>query len=248
MLALWLVLLTVLPTARGVDVAGPESDDAFLERLERAAFDYFWLEASPANGLVRDWSRPDSKCSIAAVGFGLSAINLGIEHGWISRADGRARVLTTLQTFAKGRQGPEPSGMMGHRGWFYYFLEMDTGQRAWKCELSSIDTALLLAGVLDAQEFFSGADAEEARIRTLADQLVAGVDWAWMANGGNTFSMGWHPASGFITRRWVGYDEGMILYLLALGAPAAATPGPQPPVRWEAWTQGYQWRTNFGFA
>jgi hypothetical protein len=218
------------------------TDDAFLEVVERAAFDYFWKEANPTNGLVRDRSRPDSKCSIAAVGFGLSSINIAIERGWISRNAGRDRVLSTLRTFAGGTQGDAPAGVIGTHGWFYHFLDLNTGQRAWKCELSSIDTALLLAGALDASEFFSGTTPEEREIRSLSDGLFARVDWTWMLNGGEAFSMGWHPEKGFIPRRWVGYNEGMLLYVLALGAAR----DPVPPSAWAAWTRGYQWRTNYG--
>ena len=243
-LALWGHLLgTHLLGAEGRP--GPESDDAFLDRMERAAFDYFWNEANPKNGLVRDRTTPESKCSIAAVGFGLSALNIGVERGWIPRAAARERVLTTLKTFAEGPQGAQAEGTIGHRGWFYHFLEMESGRRAWKCELSSIDTALLLAGVLDAREFFSGRDAEERAIRDLADRIVSRVDWAWMTNGRDTFTMGWHPEKGFLASRWVGYNEAMILYLIGLGATDGSD---RPaPVRWEAWTEGYRWRPHHGF-
>ena len=226
------------------DSAGVESDDQFLLRLQRLAVNYFWVEANPANGLVRDRSRADSKCSVAAVGFGLSSIVVGIEQAWIPRDDGRRRVLTTLRTLAETRQGPESSGVSGYRGWFYHFLEMDSGHRAWKCELSTIDTALLLAGVLDVAAFFDGVDPEDVRVRALAGELVRRVDWDWMAAGQSTFSMGWHPESGFLPSRWVGYNEAMILYLLALGAPD--DDAALPSVSWEAWTRGYRWTRHQG--
>lgn len=238
----WLLaaLLLMLPRA----AQGEESEDAFLERVQEAAFRYFWKECHPGNGLIRDRSRPDSKCSIAAVGFGLSALAIGVDHGWISRAEGRERAVRTLETLSGGAQGPEASGVTGHRGWYYHFLEMDTGHRAWKCELSSVDTALLLAGALDAAAYFSGEDAVERRVRELANGMVARVDWEWMANGGATLTMGWHPESGFLKSRWVGYNEAMILVLLALGAPETPPAG----LSWEAWTRDYRWETHQGYS
>lgn len=247
---LFLLLLFGVPFARAAET-NRLSDDAFLDLLSRKAFDYFWLEANPRNGLVKDRSTPDSKCSIAAVGFGLSGINLAIERGWITRETGRQRVLTTLRTFAELPQGAEADGTIGHRGWFYHFLEMQTGRRAWKCELSSIDTALLLGGVLDAEMFFDGSHPDEGSIRELARRLVGRIDWNWMCNDADTFTMGWHPETGFIRSRWVGYNEGMLLYLLGLGAMSdpdrqaqAGTSTPQ--FSWDGWTRGYRWETHHG--
>ena len=123
------------------------NDDEFLDYVQQASFDYFWYGANPTNGLIPDRSAAGSVCSIAAVGFGLSAIGIGIDHGWISRTQGVARVLTTLNTFLLGPQGAGSSGTIGFQGWFYHFLDMNTALRA-NSELSSIDTALLLAGIL----------------------------------------------------------------------------------------------------
>lgn len=153
----------------------------FLECIQRKAFDYFWLEANPMNGLVRDRSRTSSHCSIAAVGFGLTATGIGIDHGWITREQGRERVLRTLKTFHEAPQGPDAAGVIGYRGWFYHFLDMDTAQRAWKSELSSVDTALFLAGALHAREYFNGTDSEEAAIRELVDRIYHRIDWHWMS-------------------------------------------------------------------
>ena len=155
----------------------------FVEFLQRKAFDYFWLEANPANGLIRDRSRTNSYCSIAAVGFGLTAIGIGIDHGWITREQGRERVLRTLKTFHEAPQGPDAVGTIGYRGWFYHFLDMNTGLRARKCELSSIDTALFLAGALYAREYFNGAHSDEAAIRALVTRIYNRVDWHWMTGG-----------------------------------------------------------------
>jgi hypothetical protein len=219
-------------------------DDEFLEYVQQTNFDYFWYLANPSNGLIPDRSTTTSPCSIAAVGFGLSAIGIGIDHGWISRTQGVARVLTTLNTFLNGPQGSNTSGTIGYKGWFYHFLEMNTAVRSPASELSSIDTALLLAGMLNAKQYFNGADADEISIRTMVDAIFDRVDWNWMARGTDAVSLGWFPNSGFIPIDWIGYNEGMILYVLGLGA----ANNPLPASAWNRWTNGYVWSTNYGQA
>src|SRR5437867_1417477 len=182
------------------------SDDEFLEYVQQTSFDYFWYLANPSNGLVPDRSTTMSPCSIAAVGFGLTAIGIGIDHGWISRTQGAARVLTTLNTFLQGPQGTNTSGTIGYKGWFYHFLDMNTALRS-GAELSSIDTGLLLAGILYAKQFFDGANSAETTIRTMADAIFNRVDWNWMARGTNVVSMGWFPPGSFLSGNWIGYNE-----------------------------------------
>jgi hypothetical protein len=220
------------------------TEDEFLEFLQATAFDYFWHESNPANGLVRDRSTAASPCSIAAVGFALTAYGIGVDHGWITRQQAADRTLKTLETFARGPQGPDPRGRIGHQGWFYHFLDLRTAERVWNCELSSIDTALLLAGVLYARAFFDGQIPAEQRIRELSTELFDGVNWSWMTGGGSSLTMGWHPESGFIRSRWIGYNEAMILYLMGLGANRDSL----PPAQWDAWVSGYSWSTNYGRA
>src|SRR5665647_2846231 len=174
------------------------SDDEFLDYVQQTSFDYFWYGANPANGLVPDRSSTGSACSIAAVGFGLTAIGIGIDHGWITRTQGVARVLTTLNTFLQGPQGPDASGTIGYKGWFYHFLDMNTAMRAPNSELSSIDTTLLLSGILYSKQYFNGINSDETSIRTMADAIVNRVDWNWMAQGTNAVSMGWFPSGSFI--------------------------------------------------
>lgn len=217
------------------------SDDEFLDYLQQVHFDYFWYLANPQNGLVPDRTMPGAACSIAAVGFGLTAITIGIDHGWISRAQGAARVRTTLSTFWNGPQGTNTSGTIGYKGWFYHFLDMRNAVRAGG-ELSSMDTVLLLAGVLDAQQYFNGTNSDERSIRSLAYALLGRVDWTWMARGRNVVSMGWHPETGFIPSDWVGYNEAMILYCLGLGTASH----PLPSSAWDAWASGYTWITYGG--
>jgi hypothetical protein len=240
----WAILV---PGFRGaaLDAQPPprvQSDEELLEHIERGAFEYFRLESNPANGLIRDRSTPRSKCSIAAVGFGLSAWCIGVERGYVSRQEAADRVRLTLQTFRNGPQGDGAEGVIGHRGWFYHFLEMETATRAWKCELSSIDTALFLAGAMDCSRFFNRASAVERGIRQDADELLRRVDWRWMCDGADVLSMGWHPERGFIPRCWVGYNEGMLLYVIGIGAGNR----PLPPTAWQGWTRGYVWGSHQG--
>jgi len=186
-----------LPSATVTAAPHPfADDDEFLEYVQQTSFDYFWYGANPVNGLVPDRSSAGSACSIAAVGFGLTAIGIGVDHHWISRAQGAERVRTTLSTFLQGPQGPNATGTIGYRGWFYHFLDMNTALRA-NAELSSIDTALLLAGVLYAKQYFDGTNTDEAAIRTTADLIFNRVDWNWMARGTDAVCMGWLPTTAF---------------------------------------------------
>src|SRR5262249_52926409 len=196
------------------------NDDEFLDYVQQTCFDYFWYAANPTNGLVPDRSAKGSPCSIAAVGFGLTAIGIAIDHGWISRTQGVARVLATLNTFLNGPQGSAISGTIGYNGWFYHFLDMNTALRytSFNTELSSIDTALLLGGILYSKQYFDGTNSDETSIRIMADAIFNRVDWNWMARGTNLVSMGWLPTTGFGSfGNWIGFNEGMIIYVLGLG-------------------------------
>lgn len=216
---------------------------ALLDTLQHTAFDYFWNEANPANGLIRDRNTPGSPCSVASTGFGLSAICVGIDHGWVTRTNGRARVLTTLQTFWNGPQGPGASGTIGYNGLFYHFLDMGTATRTWSCELSTIDTALLFAGIIDVRQYFSTSDPLDVQVRTLADSILHRADWSFVYNGIG-IAMGWKPGTGFSGfGTWVGYNEATILYVLALGSPTH----PIPDFSWFTWTSGYDWLPQYGY-
>jgi len=219
-----------------------EDDNAFLDYVAACAFDYFIWEANPRNGLIRDRSQPFSPASVAAMGFGLTAHGIGVERCWLPRAEAAERTLTMLRTLRNLPRGESPAGAGALRGWFYHFLDMETGTRHGRSELSSIDTALLMAGVLFAREFFDGETGLEREIRSIAEGLFNEIDWQWMLNGGGTLSHGWHPESGFIPSRWVGYNEASLLYLLALGA----AKNPLPAETWSQWTAGYTWETHHG--
>ncbi|MDY0110643.1 MAG: glucoamylase family protein [Candidatus Krumholzibacteria bacterium] len=218
---------------------------ALLDSLQRTGFAYFWEQANPTNGLIRDRSQPGSPCSIAAQGFGISAICIGIDHGWVSREAGRARILLGMQTLWNGPQGDAAFGTNGYRGLFYHFLDINSGLRAWSSELSTIDTALLMAGVLDARQYFDTDDPGDSELRALADSLYLRVDWDFMRSGGGAIRMGWQPGTEFAGfGYWIGYNEAMILYLLALGSPTY----PVPEFTWAYWVTGYQWQTHYGYS
>ncbi len=222
----------------------PLTDEALLDSLQRTAFEYFWNEANPVNGLIRDRNQSWSPCSIAAQGFGFSAICIAIDHGWVTLEEGRARIRLAMDTLWNGAQGPEQYNRNGYKGLFYHFLDYNSGVRTWDSELSTIDTALLMAGVLDAQEYFTGADPLDGELRALADSLYLRVDWDFMRNFGAGIRMGWKPETGFNTfGNWVGYNEAMILYILALGSPTH----PVPTYTWTTWTNNYNWGTQYGY-
>src|SRR6266536_3600307 len=203
---------------------------AFLDTLEERTFNYFWNLTNPQNGLTPDRAPSESFSSIAAVGFALTAYPIGVERGYVTRAQASERTLTTLRFFWTAPQDSATTGVTGYRGFFYHFLDMSTGLRFQTVELSTIDTALLLAGVLFSQSYFDRADTTEAEIRALADSIYLRVDWTWAQARPPAVSMGWHPETGFIPADWIGYNEGMIIYVLALGSPTH----PVAPAAWDS--------------
>lgn len=229
------------PRVQGPD-PGPEAME-MLDDVQKRTFFWFWDTTNPGNGLVPDrWpSAPFS--SIAAVGFGLTAYPVGVERGWITREQARERVLTTLQFFANAPRGMEPRGMTGHHGFFYHFLNMDTGERHGDTELSSIDTTLLLAGALFCQSYFDQNHPDEARIREIAEKLYLDADWTYFLEREPLVTMSWRPERGFSKWDWRGLNEGAILYILALASPTH----PVDESAWDAWTSTYQWRDYYGY-
>lgn len=219
-----------------------------LNDLEHRTFEFFWQTANPANGLVPDhWPLgKEPFASIAAVGFALTAYPIGVERGWITRTQARERVLTTLRFFANAPQGDSEDDDAGYHGFYYHFLDMRTGHRYGRwVEVSTIDTTLLMAGVLFDETYFDRDDAQEREIRKLADKLYQEVDWTWAQTPRPPLiSMGWTPGGKFIPQNWVGYNEAMLLYILALGSPTHAV----QPDAWTAWTSTYQlsWGTFMG--
>ncbi len=204
-------------------VLEPSLTDEELDRLEHDTFKYFADEVNLENGLVRDSTRRGSPASIAAVGFALTAYPIAVERKYMRRAEAIKRTLATLRFFHDAPQG-EQRDATGYHGFYYHFLDMNTGRRAGNCEISTIDTTYLLAGALTAAFYFHSDTKAEREIRALADALYKRADWHWAQNGALTVSHGWRPERGFIRYRWTGYSEALILYVLGLASPTFPLP------------------------
>lgn len=226
-------------TNRKVNTSAVQND---LAILQRETFDYFIHEANPANGLILDKTEANWPASIAATGLALASYPVGVERGFMSRSAAIERTLTTLRFFWNSPQGPEPDAT-GYRGFYYHFLDMRTGRRAWHCELSTIDSTFLLAGALAAGQYFDDDTEAEAEIRTLAEALYCRADWRWAQDGGETVTHGWTPEQGFLQYRWEGYDEALLLYVLGLGSPTY----PLPKSSYAAWTATFRWEHCYGY-
>ena len=215
---------------------------ALLDTLAERTFQWFWETTDARTGLTPDrWPRRTFS-SVASIGFALTAYPIGAERGWITSNQAAERTLTTLRYLWQLPQGPEPRGVGGHQGFFYHFLEYETGHRYRDVELSTIDTALLLGGVLFCQSYFAGSDQVQVAIRAYADSLYRRVNWPWAVVRPHTVSMGWRPERGYITNDWTGYNEAMLLVILALGSPTH----PLEPAAWDAWTRTYRWNSFEG--
>jgi hypothetical protein len=245
-----LILLTAAFAASSQAIAGSpkltSEDQQFLEDLEHRSFQYFWEEGDPDTGLVPERARMDGSpldenhrnvASIAATGFGLTGLSIAADRNWISRNQAQERTRNTLRFLA--------NKAFQQRGWFYHWLDAKTGERRWNSEVSSIDTALLLAGVLTARQYF----LDDPEIRKLATKIYERVDFHWILNGQQLLlSHGWKPETGFLKPRWVTYSEDTILYLLAIGSPTH----PISPASWYAlWRdryryEGYTYFTTIG--
>ena len=227
--------------AAAAAVAAP-ARDALIARTAERTFRYFWETTNAANGLAPDRWPSAGFCSIAATGFALTAYPIGVEQGWIGRSAALTRTLATLRFLWNAPQGDAAEGVSGHKGFFYHFLDMTRGHRFGRSELSSVDTALLMGGVLFAARYFDRNTAAEREVRDLADRLYARIDWRWMQARAPLVCMGWHPERGFIPSDWKGYNEAMLVYVLGLGAPDPARR--LSADAWDAWcaTYPHSWR------
>jgi hypothetical protein len=221
---------------------GGKFNEGRLSQLEECTVNYFWSEANPENGLIPDNTHDKAPASIAGVGLALAVSVAGAERGFVKRAKALERVLRTLRFFVKSAQGTGADAT-GYKGFYYHFLDVQSGRRALKSELSTIDTAILLAGVLTAAQYFDGDTRTEREVRQLAEDIVNRVDWQWAQNGGVTVSHGWTPERGFLPYRWEGYNEALLLHVLGLGSPTH----PLPVETYRAWTSTYRWKKIYGF-
>ena len=232
------VLTLATPYQKSLKPAAQTSiqNDPFLNDLQRRLFDYFWEQSDPQTGIVPDRARIDGSQlqdshrnvgSSAATGFGLTALSIAVDRGWVDRSQALERTRNTLLFFA--------NRAFHKNGWFYHWLDTKTGERRWNSEISSIDTALLLAGVLTARQYFRN----DTQIYRLATSIYERVDFRWMLNGHEVLlSHGWKPETGFIHSRWDTYSEDTILYLLAIGSPTH----PIPSRAWQAlWRDRYRY-------
>lgn len=219
-----------------------QKDTELLQKIQSRAFAYFLKNFHPHNGLVADSTRANAPASIAATGMALSCYPVAVERNFWSHAEALKRALTTLRFFTQAPQS-RARDSSGYHGFFYHFLEMESGRRAWHCELSSIDTALLLMGVLTVAAYFGDDTAEQRELRERSETLINAVDWNWMRDGHREIGHGWKPERGFLKARWQGYNEALLLQILALGSPTHAVPHDS----YDAWLDAYKWKTIYGY-
>jgi len=218
--------------------------DPLLEDVQKRTFNFFWDTAEPGTGLIPDrWPKPPFS-SIAAVGFALNSYAIGVERGYVTREQARTRVLTTLRFLRDAQQDMSRDQAAGYQGFFYHFVNFGTGKRYGDSELSTVDTALLMAGVLFVGGYFDQQDAEETEIRSIADELYRRVNWPFAIAQYPDIRMAWSPELEFGGHDWRGYNEAMLVFILALGSPTY----PASTNIWAAWTSDYyrSWGTLEG--
>ena len=195
------------------------ANDILLTKIQREAFQYFLDHVDETTGLIADKDQPESPSSIAVTGMALTAYIIAAEQKWISRKVAVEKTLTTLRFFYNSEQS-KAIHATGYKGFYYHFLHMESGKRAWNCELSTIDTALFIAGALSSAAYFTKQNAEEKEIAELADQLYRRIDWQWALRRSKSLCHGWKPGSGFLKFSWCDqYSEALLMYVLAMGSP-----------------------------
>ncbi|MEO5987555.1 MAG: glucoamylase family protein [Candidatus Eisenbacteria bacterium] len=217
---------------------------AFLDTLEHDTFLWFWDKSDPRTGLTPDRAPSPSFASVGAMGFALTAYPIGAERRWVTRAQAAERVRNTLRFLWNAPQDTARVGATGYKGFYYHFLEPETGTRFRDVELSTVDTALLLGGALFCQSYFDHSEPLEVEVRALAESLYRRVDWGWAQVRPPSIALGWGPEHGHLPYDWRGYDEALILHILALGSPTHPAKGRV----WSHWSSGYRWGTFQGEA
>jgi CYTH domain-containing protein len=215
---------------------------AMLNALQKQTYQYFIHEVNPDNGLIADKSGGNCPASIAATGFALTTYPVVVEDGLLNREEATQRTLKTLRFFWHSAQSEAPDAS-GYKGFYYHFLDMKDGRRAQQSELSTVDTTLLVAGMLFAAQYFNRETAVETEIRDLADKLYRRIDWQWALDGGTLVKHAWMPEKGFLSYEWEGYDESIPLYILGLGSPTH----PLDPASYQASVAKYSWKTIYGY-
>lgn len=215
-----------------------------LDEVERRTFRWFW-DLVDKNYQVPDRHPKRDFSSIAATGFGLTAYCIGAERGYVTRAQSADKVVKTLRVLWAMPQGDAKVGVSGYKGFYYHFLDHENSLRFKDVELSSIDTGLLMAGVLSVMSYFDKEnDPIEKEIHELTEKLYQRVDWSFFLNEKKNLSMGYHPGRGFLKAEWIGYNEAMVLLVMAIGSPTH----PIPADCWERWCAPYKWATYQGQA
>lgn len=213
-----------------------------LYKLQKETFGYFTRTLNPKNGLIPDNTRVGSPCSIAAVGLALSCYPIAVERSFVSREEAADLALTALRFFWESEQSASPEAT-GYKGFFYHFLDMKTGKRTWKSELSTIDSAYVFAGALTAASYFDRDVRVENQIRELGEKIYRRADWQWTQNRKGTVTQGWLPEQGFLKYHWQGYSEAIILFILGLGSPTHSLDNECYP----QWLSTYIWKKLYGF-
>lgn len=219
-------------------VSSEKNNNLFsVEEMKSRTFQFFWETADSVYYQIPDRYPSQPFSSIAATGFGLTACLVGIENGYVDREAASKRVEATLQALWEMPQHENAEVVSGYKGFYYHFLTIDKAERFKDVELSTIDTGLLMAGVLSVQSYFDGNNETETSIRALADQLYRRVEWDWAMQEDGFMSMGWRPERGFIEAKWSGYNEAMVLLIMAMGSPTHQIADSS----WRKWCETYEW-------
>lgn len=235
---------TVFRSQGKVDYLLSSEDEAMLDSIQKKTFLFFMGEHHPEWGIVRDRTASWAPASIASTGFGIPSFAIGVERGWITRDEAAQITLNMMNFFVNSLQGPDALAT-GYKGFYYHFLRMDTGLREWRCELSSVDTGLLMMGILFARNYYDRDNETENQIRSQASLMLENIEWDFMmmpdsGNYARQISMGWHPESGLHKMGWSGYNEALFLYILAAG-----TGLENAKESYRSWLSSYKWQTPY---